>query len=123
MKNYKYLVLGLTVLFLPTIALAANPSLQKLLTNIPKFINNAVIPFLFGIAFLLFIYNVIRYFVLGADNKDLKENAKNLALYSVGAFVFLIVLFGIVNMFVKSTGLDGETQPCSDYQKNFGVCP
>ena len=97
--------------------------MQKLFENIPKFISTALIPFLFGMAFLFFVYNVIRYFVIGATNEKDRENAKNLALYSVAAFVFLIIFWGIVNMLNSSLGLQGKIQPCSDYQKTFGTCP
>ncbi len=122
MKTPFYIILLSVTALVPNLAFAQS-SLQKLLTNIPNFINTVLIPFLFGIAFLIFVYNVIRYFVAGAENKDLKEDAKNIALYSVAAFVFLIVFFGIVRMFVDSTGLQNKTQPCSDYQKAYGTCP
>ena len=122
MKIYKY-ALGFTLLLLPFVTFAADPSLQKLLTNIPVLINDVLVPFLFGITFLIFVYNVFRYFIAGAENKNIKEDAKNIALYSVAAFVFLIIFYGIVEMFVDSSGLQNETQPCSDYQETFGVCP
>ncbi len=118
----------LNLIFISVLAIFPNlvfaQSLQTLLTNIPTFISNVLIPFLFGIAFLIFVYNVIRYFVAGAENKNIQEDAKNIALYSVAAFVFLIVFFGIVRMLVNSSGLQGEDQPCADYQEAFGdVCP
>ncbi len=111
-------------LLVPGIA-TAQGTLQTLLTNIPTFLSDIVIPFLFGIAFLLFIINVIRYFVIEGSNEDGRKKAKDLALYSIAAFVFLIIFWGIVNMFVKSTGLQGEAQPCPDYIKQFDAskCP
>lgn len=98
-------------------------TVQKLFVNIPTFIDVVLIPFLFGMAFLVFVYNVIRYFIIGATNDKDRENAKNLAIYSVAAFVFLIIFWGIINMLNSSLGLQGKSQPCSDYQKTYGTCP
>lgn len=116
MKAFQY-ILTAALIYTPTLALAATSSLQNFLKNIPLFIDARLIPFLFGIAFLIFVINVIRYFVIDADNKDARENAKNIALYSVFAFVFLIIFWGIVNLLVSSSGFSGNTAPCPDYLK------
>ena len=113
--------LSFALLLLPHLTFAQ--TMQKLFQNIPQFIDTTLIPFLFGMAFLVFVYNVIRYFIIGATNDKDRENAKNLAIYSVAAFVFLIIFWGIVNMLNSSLGLQGKAQPCSDYQKTFGTCP
>ncbi len=113
-------VLALTLLVLPTVSHAQ--SLQILFSNIPKFILTVLVPFLFGIAFLMFVYNAIRYFVLEGHSEDGQAKAKALAIYSVAAFVFLIIFFGIVRLLTGSTGLDRYEKPCSDYQQMMGAC-
>ena len=113
MKQYLFAIT--LCIFTPALALAADPSLQKLFENILILFNTAVIPFLFGVAFLLFTINVIRYFVAGAGNKDDREKAKSVATYSVAAFVFLGIFWGIVNMLAESTGLEGEAPVVNDY--------
>lgn len=103
----------------PLITLAAGATgLQGYLTNVPLFIGKVLIPFLFGIAFLLFVINVIRYFVIEGSNEQGREKAKALATYSVAAFVFLIIFWGIVNMLTTSTGLSGAQLPVPDYIEN-----
>ncbi len=115
MKVFQY-IFAATLFSAPAVVSAqTTASLQNFLKNIPLFIESRLIPFLFGIAFLIFIINVIRYFVIDADNKDVRENAKNIALYSVFAFVFLIIFWGIVNMLVSSSGFGGNKSPCPDY--------
>ncbi|OGG66070.1 hypothetical protein A3I99_02170 [Candidatus Kaiserbacteria bacterium RIFCSPLOWO2_02_FULL_45_11b] len=98
----------------PTIILAAFPfishaqSFQGMFSNIVRFIDSTLIPFLFGIAFLFFVVNVFRYFILGGGNPDAQESAKSLATYGVAAFVFLIIFWGIVNMLIGSLGINSE---------------
>jgi hypothetical protein len=112
------LVTTLVLLSLPELSHAQNSSLQILFANIPTFIDGVLIPFLFGLAFLIFVINVIRYFVIEGNN----EKGREVAIYSIAAFVFLIIFWGIVNMFTSSSGIDGETQPCQDYVEAQGGC-
>ncbi len=94
-------------------------SLQELLGSLMTFLNNVIIPFLFGLALLFFIWNAFRWLILGGAEKDAKDNAKRLALYGIGAFVFLVSLWGIVNMFVNGLGLGGVDQVEPDYMSNM----
>lgn len=90
-------------------------TVQTLFSGIGEFLNGIVIPFLLGIAFLFFIINVIRFFVLQGHSQDGREKAKNLTIYSIAAFVLIIIFWGIVNMLASSIGLEGKNQPQSDY--------
>ncbi len=113
----KTLFLGL-LLTLPTLTLAAENSLQNFLGAIPGFINGILIPVLFSLAFLMLTYNAVRYFIIGGTDEKGQENAKNLALYSAFAFVFLISLWGIVNLLLDtySGGVNDTYKPiCPDY--------
>ena len=111
-KIYSALII---LLIAPQIA-SAQGSLQTMLVSILKFLNSTFIPFLMGIAFLFFIINVVRFFIIGGHNEDGQEKAKRLAIYGVAAFVMIITFWGIVNLFASSIGLDGCKQPMSDYQ-------
>ena len=110
----------LSIFFVPAIATAQ--SIQTLLPNIVIVINQSFLPFLFSIAFVLFVYNAFRYFILNGENEKGRENAKNLAIYSVTAFVFLIIFWGIVNLLSTSSGLEGKNKPCPDYLERKGGC-
>ncbi len=116
----KFLTLLSLIILLPNTASAQ--SLQTLIPGIINFVNKVLIPFLFGIAFLIFVYSAIKYFVIEGNNEKGRENAKNLALYSVFAFVFLIIFFGAVKMLTIFTGLEGDKQVCPDYLKEKGEC-
>ena len=120
MFKYSYIVALLAILG-PQISLAADStgSLQTLLTGLIGFINVTLIPFVLVIAFLIFVVNVIRFFVIGGASADGQENARNLALYSIAAFVFILVFWGIVELLVNGIGLGNPTLPsqipASDY--------
>jgi len=93
-------------------------NLQSYIADFITVVNDIVIPFILGIAFLFFVINAIRFFVIGGATDEGKEKSKQLAVYGVAAFVFILLFWGLVNLFTSSLGLEriGEiTSRCSDY--------
>lgn len=106
-----YLASTIFLLF-PLVTHAQN--LLLLVVNFVKFINGVLIPFLLGIGFLMFVVNVVRYFVLGSANEEGRDKAKSLAIYSVAAFVLIVTFWGIINLLAGSLDIRSN-QPVSDY--------
>jgi hypothetical protein len=109
----KVTIFTFSFLTLPLVTHAQD--VQSFVINFVLFINRVVIPFLLGIAFLIFVINAIRFFVLGGSNQDSQEKARSLALYSILAFLLIFTFWGFVNIFVTGIGLGGGTQPVQDY--------
>lgn len=105
--DMKY-VLVCALVLAPSLTLAQSQegSLQGLIAGIGGFINEVLIPFILGLAFLVFAVNAIRFFVIGGNNTEGQENARNLALYGVGAFVMILSLWGLVNLLANGIGLN-----------------
>jgi len=82
---------------------------QDLLTNILVFTNTVLIPFIIGIGFLVFVWGMFKYFIVGGANDDAKEQGKSLMIYATLGFLLIIVFWGVVNLLTESTGLEGET--------------
>ncbi len=109
----KYLPICALLLLSPLAYVQAQEgSLQQLIAGIGGFINEVLIPFILGIAFLIFLINAVRFFVIGGDNTESQENARSLALYGVGAFVLILSLWGMVNLLANGIGLNEG--PCID---------
>tara|TARA_B100000508_G_scaffold20642_1_gene14065 strand:- start:644 stop:1000 length:357 start_codon:yes stop_codon:yes gene_type:complete len=111
MKYLRYF--PLLLVFFPFLAHAQ--SVQQFFLGLITFVNSTVIPFLIGITFVIFVYNVIRYFVIGGANQESQEKARMFATYSVMALVFIIAFWGIINMLSDTLGLGGVAQTPSDY--------
>jgi hypothetical protein len=116
-------IFALSLALLPLLTYAQGTGLQNLFTNLLSFISTTLIPFILGIAFLFFVINVFRYFIFGGANEEGRENAKNLAIYSVLAFVTIVLFWGLVNLLASSTGLGGKDAPLPDYMEVNGVEP
>ena len=121
------LILGLCALLYGHTTFAAvaggKDTVQGYLVLIMLFINNVILPLLFSIALLFFLINAARYFVFGGADSGSQEKARLMALYGIGAFVFLVSIWGIVNMLVSGLDLRNTAADCPDYFRNFGgVC-
>jgi hypothetical protein len=104
---------GLTSL-LPTIASAqiADSSnagaFQDLLVNLITFINQVLIPFIIGIGFLVFVWGIFLYFIMGGADEEKKVKGRSLMVYATIGFIAIIVFFGVINLLTSSIGLEGE---------------
>ncbi len=67
-----------------------------------------------AIAFFIFLWNAVQYFIIQGDSEEGQTKAKSLALWSISAFVIIVSLWGIVNLIQTGLGLDNSV-PCPDY--------
>lgn len=72
--------------------------------TITQIINGVLVPMVFAVAFLIFIWNVVQYFIAGAGEK--KEEAKNLIIYSVIGFFVMVGIWGLVNILLGTFNLN-----------------
>ncbi len=94
--------------------------LQTLLGGFLDFLTGTIIPFLLVIATLVFVWNVVRYFIIGGANEDSQEKARSLALWGILAFVLIVSLWGIVTLVVNGLGLDNRSI-APDYMCDKGL--
>ena len=80
----------------------------ELLRNILGFTQTTLIPFIIGIGFLVFVWGMFKYFILGGANEDAQKEGKNLMIYATLAFLFIIIFWGVVNLLADSTGLQND---------------
>jgi hypothetical protein len=102
-------------------------NIQTFLSNILFFFNDTLIPFLIGIAFLMFVWNAARYFVIEGSSEEGQQKAKSLALWGISAFVIIVSFWGVVNLLSYGFGFDDTDAIVPDYmagkQKNGSVFP
>ena len=90
-------------------------------TTILYIINAILVPVLFAIAFLYFLYGVYRYFIYNADNESEREKGKQFVLWSIIGFVTILSVWGIVNIVMSTFGLTTGNAPASPTFNVSGV--
>jgi len=112
MKKIKYFALS-SFLALPMLTSAATVGGEgtAFITSILAFINDILIPFILGLAFLFFVWGMFVYFIAGGANEEKKEQGKSLLIYAILGFVIIIVFWGIINLLTNASGLEGTEVP------------
>jgi Ni,Fe-hydrogenase I cytochrome b subunit len=82
-------------------------------TNIIYIINGILVPLLFAVAFIVFLYGVMKTYVLSSGDEAGVKAGHKLILWGIIGFVVMISLWGIVNVVANTFGLAGSYAPPS----------
>lgn len=97
-------------LLTPMFALAQFGEIDDFLGDIQSFINNILIPLLFGVALLMFLYGVFNYFIIGKNQEDKKSEGRSYMIWSIAGFVVMVSVFGIVNLIAGGFGFSDDEE-------------
>jgi hypothetical protein len=70
-------------------------------------INNVLVPLLFAIAFIMFLYGVTTKYILSHGEQAKVEEGHKLILWGIIGFVVMISIWGLVNVVASTFGLGG----------------
>ncbi len=110
----KALILGsaaLATLALPLVSLAAINNISDLGSFIIDTINGVIVPVLFAVAFIVFLWGAFKVFILGASNEEAKKKGSGLMMYSLIGFFVMIAIWGLVNLLVNTIGFGDKSGP------------
>jgi len=101
MKKFIYIsILSLT----PFISSAQNPQNLNEIILMVVVILNALIPVLIGLAVLLFIWGVLRYYI--SDSSNTKKEAVKIIGYGIVSIFVMVSLWGLVFVIANSFNLN-----------------
>ncbi len=76
--------------------------------NVLEFINGVLLPLILGIAFLMFVWGVFQFFILGGSDEEAQSKGKSLMIYAVAGFVLILSFYGIVNVITNGLGFQSK---------------
>jgi hypothetical protein len=100
--------------FVPTLAFAqAIQTVQDFYSFALGMINGIIVPVLFAIAFLYFLYGVFRYFIQegAAGNPEKRQEGTQFVAWGLFGFFVMFSLWGLVNVLVHTFGFEGSNMP------------
>lgn len=98
-----------TIASLPLVASAQQiNNLSDVGSLIINTINNVIVPVLFAIAFIVFLWGAFDAFILGATGEGTKEKGKSLMLYSLIGFFVMVSIWGLVNILTGTISFGGS---------------
>ncbi len=99
----------------PLITSAAVNNLSDVGSFIINTINNILVPVLFAVAFIVFLWGAFDTFILGSGSEEVKEKGKGLMLWGLIGFFVMVSVWGLVNIltgtvsFGNNSGVSGGT--------------
>jgi hypothetical protein len=101
----KYFISAFLALF-PLITLAERPhTFGDLVYVFLRIINNALIPAIFALTFLVIVWGVVKAWIISAGDEKEREKGKSLVIAGLIALVVMIGIWGILA--ILQSGLFG----------------
>ncbi|MBP9816994.1 MAG: hypothetical protein KBD05_03130 [Candidatus Pacebacteria bacterium] len=94
------------LLLTPLATFAAVTSIYDLGALVLTVINDILVPVVFAIAFIVFIWGVFRYFIAGKQDEESREKGKSLMLWGLIGFFVMVSVWGLVNILVGTLDLN-----------------
>lgn len=60
--------------------------------------NTVLVPVIFALAFITFLWGVFQYFIVGATQPEKRQEGVKFVMWSIIGFVVMISIWGIVNL-------------------------
>lgn len=79
--------------------------------QIVAIINNILVPLLFAIAFIVFLYGITKAYIFSHGEPGEVSEGHKLILWGVIGFAVMISLWGLVNIVSFTFGLTGQVVP------------
>lgn len=74
-------------------------------------INQILVPVLFALAFIVFLWGAFDTFILGATSEEVKERGKNLMLWGLIGFFVMVSVWGLVNLLTGTLNFGNNNGP------------
>ena len=88
--------------------LEGSDGIGGLAQSIIDFINQTLVPLVFALALIVFIWGLFQSFILGGTDPEAREKGKGLMLWGIVAFFVMVSVWGLVNILTGSLNLDGS---------------
>lgn len=86
--------------------------IQNLFDSVLTILNTVIVPLVFAIAFIVFLWGVFNYFIAGGANEEKRSEGAKFVLWSIIGFAVMISVWGLVNILVTTFGFNSQTRPC-----------
>ena len=74
-------------------------------TGVIGLLNVVIIPTIFALAFLVFIWGVVKYFFLHGGDETKRTEGKQFVLWGILGMVVLFSVWGFVNIMLSTLGI------------------
>lgn len=80
-------------------------------TNLIYLINGVLVPVLFAISFIVFLYGIAKAYIFSSGDEEGVKQGHKLLMWGIIGFVVMISMWGLVNIVANTFGLAGAYAP------------
>jgi hypothetical protein len=91
--------------------LGNNPKFQDLLCYVTKIINDSVIPLIFALATVMFVWGAVNFFIINADEEAKRAEGKQFMVWGIVALAVMLSVWGLVGIVSSTFGINGNILP------------
>ncbi len=88
----------------------SNPNISQLFTYGTCVISKAIIPLLFTLALVLFVWGIVKFFIIDAGEEAKRSQGKQFMVWALIALVVMSSIWGLVRIFGNTLGLNSYTR-------------
>lgn len=92
-------------------SLSGNPTLRDLLCYFARILNTFVVPLIFALTIVVFVWGVVSSFIINAGEVAKREQGKLFIFWSIVALAIMLSLWGLVAVLGGTFGLDTSVLP------------
>lgn len=89
----------------------SNPLITFIQDDILLFIDYVLVPLVFSLAFIVFLWGIFNFFIAGGADEEKREKGKQFMVWGIIGFFVMVSVWGIVNLLVNSFGFGGQQRP------------
>jgi hypothetical protein len=91
--------------------LASAATISDSIKSFITFIDQYLVPLIFAVALLVFLFGVFQYFILGGGDAEKRKEGRQYIMYGIIGFVIMISVWGLVRLVSSAFGLDQQIRP------------
>src|SRR3989344_7491315 len=88
-----------------------NNPLVTMLEDAILFIDYVLVPLVFALALIAFLWGIFNYFIAGGADEEKRSTGKTFMIWGFVGFFVMVSVWGIVTLLVDTFGFRGETRP------------
>jgi hypothetical protein len=111
-------ILLLVLLFTPLFVHGQSPGTFRELINVFVDIFDVIVPVIFALAFLAFIWGIAQY-LLFPGSEEKKRTGRQIIIWGIVVFFIMVSIWGIVNLLSSSIFFGGDRGENTDNNSGF----
>ncbi|MGH7175516.1 MAG: hypothetical protein ACREGR_04125 [Minisyncoccia bacterium] len=111
MKKLRLSLIAVAAFAAPLVSFAAINNISDAGSFVINLINNVLVPVLFALAFIVFLWGAFSTFILGAQSEETKERGKNLMLWGLIGFFVMVSIWGLINILTGTITFGNNSGP------------